>query len=153
MMALEFKLTGVEAVQEKMKSLTADLQKKGVKSALGKAARMVRDAAKVNALRVDDPATGRVIADNIVTRMRSKHNRRTGDVMISVGVLTAKGRIPKGNPDTGAKGSTPHWHLQELGTEHAKAQPFMRPALEGNAERVASVFVAALDKQITKALK
>lgn len=152
-MMVEFDLKGLAAVQAKMQGLNTTLQTKGIKSALGKAARLVRDAAKQGALRVDDHETGRRIADNIVTRMRSRHNRKTGDVMISVGVSTAKGRIPKGNPDEGPKGSTPHWHLVEEGTEHAKAQPFMRPALANNTERAASVFVAELDRQITKALK
>lgn len=151
-MASEFELQGLKEVQEKMRNLTPKLRNKGVKSALGKAARLVRDAAKQNALRVDDPETGRRIADNIVTRMRGRYNRRTGDVMISVGVATNKGRIPKGNPDEGQKGNTPHWHLVEEGTEKAKAQPFLRPALADNAEQAGSVFTAELNRQIEKAL-
>lgn len=152
-MVSEFELKGLKQVQEKMKGLTSDLQKKGVKAALGKAARLVRDAAKQNALRVDDPETGRRISDNIVTRTRGRYNRQTGDVKVSVGVATQKGRIPKGNPDEGVKGNTPHWHLVEEGTELAKAQPFLRPALANNTEQAASTFVQELDRQITKALE
>ncbi|MGO3868933.1 MAG: HK97-gp10 family putative phage morphogenesis protein [Alcaligenes sp.] len=152
-MVSEFELKGLKQVQEKMKGLTSDLQKKGIKAALGKAARLVRDAAKQNALRVDDPETGRRIADNIVTRTRGRYNRQTGDVKVSVGVATQKGRIPKGNPDEGVKGNTPHWHLVEEGTELSKAQPFLRPALANNTEQAASTFVQELDRQITKALE
>ena len=76
--------------------------------------------------------------------------KRTGDMMISVGVGTDKGRIPRGNPDTGAKGNTPHWHLLELGTQDMRAQPFLRPAAEQMAEQAISTFGSELDKAITK---
>lgn len=121
---VEFELKGLDELRKSLKRLPAKMQKKGLKSALGKAARVIRNAAKQNALRVDDPDTGRRIADNIVQRVRGRHTRRTGDLMVSVGVATERGRIPKGNPDDGAKGNTPHWHLIELGTEKMQAQPF-----------------------------
>lgn len=72
--------------------------------------------------------------------------------MVSVGVLTLRGPIPKGNPDTGRRGNTPHWHLIELGTEKARAQPFLRPALDSNIGAVIARFASELDKEIEKAL-
>ena len=102
---------------------------------------------------MNDPDTGRTIADNIVQRFRSKHHKRTGDLMISVGVATEKGRIPKGNPDTGPKGNTPHWHLLELGTENMPAQPFLAPAARQQAEAAMHQFTASLDKGIDRILK
>ena len=109
-------------------------------------------AARQNAERVDDPETGRRIRDNIGRRFRGRYFRRTGDLMISVGVLTKRGPIPEGNPDEGAKGNTPHFHLVELGTEHARAQPFLRPALEENINPAINKFASELDKELEKAL-
>jgi len=114
---VEFSLLGLDGVIKRMRSLPVELRKKPGRSALGRAARLVRLAAVSNAQGVDDPETGRQIAQNIVQRFRSRYYRQTGDLMISVGVATERGRIPKGNPDAGAKGNTPHWHLVELGTE------------------------------------
>lgn len=150
---IRFQIDGLDAVLAKMRGLAPKLRQKGAKKALGRAAAIVRKAAKANAQRIDDPDTGRRISDNIVQRVRSGYTRRTGDVMVSVGVLTERGRIPKGNPDTGRKGNTPHWHLVEEGTEHARAQPFLRPALAANVDAVTNKFVSELGKEIDKALQ
>lgn len=149
---IEFSLIGLDEVRRKLAQVPVKLRTKGSKRALGRAAAIVRKAARQNALRVDDSETGRRIADNVGQRVRSGYSRRTGDAMVSVGVLTQKGRIPKGNPDQGKKGNTPHWHLIELGTEKTRAQPFLRPALEGNINAVIDKFAVELDKELDKAL-
>ncbi|MDR0259104.1 MAG: HK97 gp10 family phage protein [Comamonas sp.] len=152
---VEFKLKGVDEVRKRLQALPKELQLKPARSALGKAATVVRKQAQVNALRFDDPDTGRRIADNIIQRFRGRYYKRTGDLMVSVGVGTEKGRIPKGNPDTGPKGNTPHWHLLELGSEKMRAQPFLRPAAEEVAPRVMDAFTQNMNKaidQITRKL-
>ena len=149
---INFTLTGFEEVRKKLAITPIKLRTKGSRRALGRAAAIVRKAARQNALRVDDPDTGRRIAQNVGQRVRSAYSRRTGDAMVSIGVLTQHGRIPKGNPDTGRKGNTPHWHLVELGTERARAQPFLRSALENNIGAVIDKFAVELDKELEKAL-
>ena len=150
---VEVNLQGLVPIAEKMRKLKREIRLKPARSALGQAAKLIRQQAQQNALAVNDPDTGRTIADNIVQRFRSKHHKRTGDLMISVGVATEKGRIPKGNPDTGPKGNTPHWHLLELGTENMPAQPFLAPAARQQAEAAMHQFTASLDKGIDRILK
>ena len=149
---VSFTLTGFEEVRKKLAITPIKLRTKGARKALSTAANIVTKAARQNAERVDDLETGRRIRDNIGKRSRSRYSRRTGDAMVSIGVLTQHGRIPKGNPDTGRKGNTPHWHLIELGTEKARAQPFLRPALADNIGPVIDKFAVELDKEIEKAL-
>lgn len=149
---IDFTLVGFEEVRRKLAITPIKLRTKGARKALSAAANIVTKAARQNAERVDDPETGRRIRNNIGKRSRSGYSRRTGDAMVSVGVLTEKGRIPKGNPDAGPKGNTPHWHLIELGTEKARAQPFLRPALADNIGPVTDKFAAELDKELEKAL-
>lgn len=149
----EMKLQGVDPILGKMRTLKREIRLKPARSALGQAAKVIRLQAQQNALQVNDPDTGRTIADNIVQRFRGKYHRRTGDLMISVGVGTEKGPIPKGNPDTGPKGNTPHWHLLELGTEKMPAQPFLRPAAESAGGRALNVFAGALSKALDRLVK
>ena len=149
---VQFTLDGVEELSAKLKQLPAGVRGKAGRRALGKAVTLVARAARQNAERVDDPETGRRIRDNIGRRFRGRYFRRTGDLMISVGVLTKRGPIPEGNPDEGAKGNTPHFHLVELGTEHARAQPLLRPALEENINPAINKFASELDKELEKAL-
>ena len=149
----EVKLQGVDPILGKMRTLKREIRLKPARSALGQAAKVIRLQAQQNALQVNDPETGRTIADNIVQRFRSKYHKRTGDLMVSVGVGTAKGPIPKGNPDTGPKGNTPHWHLLENGTEHMPAQPFLAPAARQQAGAALQKFTTSLDKGIDRILK
>lgn len=150
---VQWDLRGFDAAIGKMKRLPADLRQKPGRSALGSAARVLVNQAKDNALRLDDSETGRRIADNVIQRFRSRYYRQTGDLMISVGVGTEKGRIPKGNPDTGPKGNTPHWHLLEIGTEKMRAQPFLRPALSESLDKIQTTFAKKLEAQLDKLLK
>lgn len=150
---VKWDLKGFDQVSKRLQALPIGLRGKAGRSALGSAVRVMTNQAKDNALRVDDENTGRQIAQNIVQRFRSKYFKRTGDLMISVGVSTSKGRIPQGNPDEGPKGNTYHWHLVELGTEKMKAQPYLRPAFGQTVDKVQQVFAAKLDQQITKIVK
>lgn len=147
---VQFKISGADQLLKNLDQLPKELRLKPVRSALGKAAKVVRLKAAENALALDDKETGRKIADNLIQRWRSRHFKRTGDPMISVGVGTEKGRIPKGNPDTGPKGNTPHWHLLELGTEQMPAHPFLRPAAEQTAQQAINTFGTELDKAIAR---
>lgn len=146
----EFDLKGMGSVIDRMKALPNDVRKKVVMGALRKSAALVVKAAKANAMRHDDPATGRKIASNIQARFASKTYKQTGDVAYRIGVATPKGRIPKGNPDEGDKGPTPHWHLLELGTEKMRARPFMLPALSNNAGAAIDTFAADAAKRMDK---
>ena len=145
---VKFSIIGMDKIAMRFTALTDGFRKKTAQSALGSAVGVIRKDAKRRALAIDDPETGRVIADNIVQRVRSRYNKRTGDIMISVGVNTAHGRIPSGNPDTGKGGSTPHWHLIEEGTEKMAARPFLRPAMNENINQVLDTFATKLEQKI-----
>jgi HK97 gp10 family phage protein len=148
----EFSLIGVQEVKAKMNKVSQTVLDIGTRTALRKAAGIVKRAAQQNALAVDDPKTGRRIGDNITLQFASRAFSRKGVIMYRIGVATHRGRIPTPNKDTGARGNTPHWHLIELGTERAAAKPFMRPALSNNINQVIGRFTAELDKELNKAL-
>lgn len=143
-------LTGWDKLTARLDALPQKVRRRIGNKALGKAAAVVKKAAKANAMKNDDPMTGRRIADNIAQRVRSAYARRTGNLMVSVGVLTETGRIPPGNPDTGRRGNTPHWHLVELGTSVAAPEPYLQPALSQNVEAAITAFQTEFSKQLDK---
>jgi HK97 gp10 family phage protein len=155
-MADTFAIKGLDDLHEKFKAITYDMKYKGGRFALRKAAQVVRDAAKQNAMRMDDPQTGRSIADNIIEKWNGRVYKATGDLGFRVGVQGGA-KSEKSNPDLGPGGPTFHWRYLELGTEKQAAQPFLRPAMENNIDRVVTTFVAqygkALDRAIAKAKK
>lgn len=148
----DFSLIGLKEVKAKMNKVSQTVLDTGTRIALRKAAGIVKKAAQENSLNVDDPKTGRRIRDNVTLQFASRLFQREGVIMYRVGIATNRGRIPTPNADEGARGNTPHWHLVEFGTEHAQAQPFMRPALANNINQVIGRFTVEFDKELDKAL-
>lgn len=148
------RLNGIEELNAKLQSLAYDARYKGGRFALRKAAQLVRDAAKQNAVGIDDPGTGRKISDNISERWNGRLYKRTGDLGFRVGVLQGAVLPKKGErPDKSASGPTPHWRLLEFGTEKMAARPFFVPALAQNAQAATDVFVTEFGKAIDRALR
>ncbi|ARS51503.1 HK97-gp10 family putative phage morphogenesis protein [Kushneria konosiri] len=150
--SISFEIEGVNSLNAKLEGVTRDIKYKGGRFALRKAAQLVAEQARENASRLDDPETGRKIADNVAVRWSGKTFKQTGDLHFRVGVLGG-GKLRKGNPDTGVGGETPHWRLLELGTEKMPAVPFLRPALAENLQPATNEFVEQYSKAIDRALK
>lgn len=148
---VEFKIEGLDSLINKLESINWDLKRKGGRTALRKAANLVRDAAKTGAERFDDPETARSIAKNIAVRFDSKRFKRTKDLGFRVGVRY--GARLKDGGDPSANAPTPHWRLLEFGTSKMAARPFMRPALANNIGAVTDTFVREYEKAIDRAIK
>lgn len=148
---MDLKFQGFDAIQKKAAKLQREVRDKLYVNAGRAGARVIAERAKQNVMRIDDPVTGRSIANNIAVRYRKRKSQQTGDVIVSVGVLYPKARIPKGNPDDGKE--TPHWHLIERGTEHARAQPFLVPAAIESESAVVDAVARNLDRGLTREVK
>lgn len=147
-------MTGIDELHKKLQGLSYDVQKKGGRFALRKAAQVLRDSARQQAQQVDDGATGRSIAANIQEKWNGRLNKTTGDLGFRIGVNQGA-RLPrKGEqPDTSAGGPTPHWRLLEFGTEKMAPRPFFRRGVESAIQQATNVFMSQFDKAIDRALK
>lgn len=176
-MATEVRMTGINELVAKLDGLKYEMRFKGGRTALRKAAQLVRDKAKANALAIDDPKTREVIARNIVERWSARRYNATGDLTFRVGVLGGARSSSKdaarrersrrragtaslsdlgeiagagsGNPG----GDTFYWRFVEFGTERTHAKPFLRPALEQNIQAATDEFILQYDKAIDRALR
>lgn len=148
---VDFSIIGVEALLGKLSSVSDDLRRRGGRAALRRAGNVIVEKAKENARRIDDPHTGRSIADNVAMRWNGRLFKTTGNLGFRIGVL--HGAVLKKHPDLGENAPTPHWRLIEFGTENVRAQPFMRPAAEGSVGKVVNVFATEYEKAIDRAIK
>lgn len=153
LMAVEFKIEGLDGVLRKMRELSPKLQKKGLVSAMRKGANIVRDDARARAKQFDDPSTPRPIWKEIVTRNNSRRGRKEGGVVMQVGVRGGA-RNPGGsaNASNDNASSVWYWRFLEFGTSKMQAQPFMRPALESKAEAATDAIVTELNRQLDEVL-
>lgn len=148
---IEFSLTGIDSLVGKLESISYDMKRKGGRSALRKAAQLVAGKMKEGAQRIDDPETGRSIAENVAIRWNGKLFKASGDLGFRVGVL--HGAVLKNGGDTSANSPTPHWRLIEFGTVNMRAQPFARKALADNISEATNTFITEYEKAIDRAIK
>ena len=148
---IEFSLTGFDSLVGKLDAISYDTKRKGGRSSLRKAAQLVADKMKEGAKRIDDPETGRSIADNVALRWNGKLFKASGDLGFRIGIL--HGAVLKNGGDTGANAPTPHWRLIEFGTEKMRAQPFARKALADNISEATNIFITEYERSIDRAIR
>ena len=166
---IDFKLTGIEQLVATMNDVQYETKRKGGRFALRKAAQVIRDQARSNAEKIDDPRSPENISLNIVERWSGRRFRRTGDLMFRVGVLggarayantrenVRKGRAGQiystggdsGNPG----GDTFYWRFVEFGTERSRARPFMRPSVDQAGQRAVNTFITEYQKALDRAIR
>lgn len=151
---VNYEMTGLPELLGKLEALEFDIKRKGGRFALRRAAQVLRDQARANAERVDDPRSPERIAENIVERWSGRTFRKTGNMMFRVGVMGGAGGSAKSSDLSGLPGGdTRHWRMLEFGTEHMPAQPIFRPVPDQVGQQATDVFVKEYGKSIDRALK
>lgn len=150
-MAFETRIEGVDELTRKLKLLPQRIGTNAMRRALRKGANIIRDGARNNAKRVDDPETREQIWKNIaVYGGGKKRERQVGGVMMRVGV---RGGAKPTRGDNGTPGgNTTHWRFIEMGTSQARAQPFLRPAAAEKAGAAISAITKDMNVQIDREL-
>ena len=93
---VEFKLTGIDSLLGKLDAIQNDTKRKSGRAALRKAANVILEKVKQNAMRLDDPHTARKISDNAAVRWNNRRYKQTGDLAFRVGIL--QGAVLKKRP-------------------------------------------------------
>lgn len=151
-MTMQVKIEGLDEIVARLRFLSSEETREPLRAGMRKAAQVIADLAESGARGLDDPDTGRQIADNVVARNGTKANeRKTGVLSSRVGVM-GTARLQK-DPDLAAGAPTPHWRLLEFGTSKTTASPFMRPAMNEGMQPAFDAFATAADAAIKRALK
>lgn len=130
-------VTGFKELERALRELPNAVAKGVLRTALKKAGQPVVDAAIAMAPRDTGKLAESIEIKTSLTRRQRRRRRKAGDVEMFIG------------PSTAAR----HGHLVEFGTVKMAPRPFMRPAWDGNKERVLSLFVAEMRKAIDRAVK
>ena len=158
-MDISVNVQGLAAIERKLKLLPERVGRNAMRRALRKGANVIRDMARNNAQRIDDPDTKEQIAKNIAVAGGGRtREREAGGVMMRVGVRGgAKVRKGGGTYHVGGSKSNPggdtfYWRFVELGTSRTRAQPFMQPAAASGAGKAASAITEAMKVELNKEL-
>lgn len=149
-MSAEFKIEGLDEVQEKLKRLgNPRLIKNAARRSARKAMAIVRDSARNAAKALDDPETAEKIWKNIA--IAAGKTRNPNEVVMRVGVRGGASFSNKNPPNTPG-GDTRHWRFIEFPSVNNPGTPFMRPALQNNIQAVTNSFAENFNKEIDKEL-
>lgn len=153
-MDISVNVQGLAEIERKLKLLPERVGNNAMRRALRKGANVIRDAARANAKRIDDPETREMIWKNIaVAGGGRRREKQAGGPMMRVGVRGGARPLKKGT-DTGLPGgNTTHWRFVEFGTSESRAQPFMRPAAASSAGAAYQAFAAAAPAELDKELR
>lgn len=143
-MSLKLEVKGIPTLKAQLEKLGHELATKEVRAAARRAFKPVLIAAIAKAPN-ENETTGATGLTKRSIRIAAVINKNNGAV--NVGLTVRKVR--------GAKGRDPswRWHFIELGTRTQRARPFLRPALDANAQKVVDTLQAELAKGIKKALR
>lgn len=144
--------SGHQDIERKLRELgSVTVVRRITRKAARQSMNIVRDAAKENAKRIDDPVTREKIFKNISTSAGKTRDKNT--IKMRVGVRGGAS-FSNPNPPNTSGGDTRHWRWIEFGKTGVPAVPFMRPALAMNIENVinkfSQVFVNELDAELAK---
>lgn len=171
-MKFEQEIEGFLELSERLHSISNDMQYKGGRFALRKAANVVRDAAQKRADRLDDVSTPENIALNVAVRWSRRTFQYKGDLMFRVGILGGArqyadtkanrrsrraGKYYTTSGDilvkTAPGGDTFYWRYLEFGTRYmSKKDAFMLPAMLESKKAAEDTFVKEYGKKLDRLL-
>lgn len=152
---------GLEPALRKMRAIGNEKTVKRIaRKAMRQAMNIVRDEARQNVKRLDDPTTPEKIWKEIVVQNGRSRNKNA--LVMRVGVRGGA-QIPytnnAQNRRAGRVGKTYqsdgrvfYWRFLELGTSKQPATPFLRPALYENIEQVTDKFVQVFNFELSVVL-
>lgn len=159
-MDFQVKMTGTDQILKNLGALPERVGRNAMRRALRKGANVIRDAARVNAQRLDDNLTRENIAKNIVTQGGGrKFEKREGGPAMRVGVLGGAkskrggGTYAVGGSKANPGGDTWYWRFLEFGADQMDGpRPFMRTAMNEGAQKCFPVITEAMATETAKEL-
>lgn len=128
----------LQRLNARLTEITEKIAKKALRTAARKGMSIVRDDVKANAPEDRSDGADRI---KVKTSIALTTQFRGSNLYVKVGI---RGGAKK-NPDTPY-----YWRMVEFGTKNQAAQPFMAPALEGNAEAVLERITEALRTELDR---
>lgn len=146
------RIDGLKELQNALKELPKEIQKRPLRSAVSAGAKVIADEA-IN--KAPQGETGNLRKS--IYRYRSRRQSPTGKETFLVGVRKGKAkyantsrnrRLGRVGKTYQTQGEAYYWRFVEFGTSSQPARPFLRPAFENSKERAVQVMKERLGKAI-----
>lgn len=151
---VEMKIDGLKELDEALKKLPIELQKKELRAAVAKSSNILKKEVIAKA----PVNTGR-LRDNVY-RFYAKNQSDSGRATYIVGVRNGKKkryvrsrknyRLGRAGQSYVTDGDAFYWKFIEFGTKKMPARPFIRPAFDGKKTEIIESIKLSLAKSIRK---
>lgn len=140
-------IKGLDSLKSQLETIAKETQAKVLKSAMRAAFKRVKESAQAK-VPVD---TGALRAGIVVAGAQTPSGYAVGLKVVNNSTAMKQARVAAAAFGEGQSASQPArmWHLIELGNAKKAAQPFLRPAIDENAQGV----VDQLGREVTKRVK
>lgn len=142
------------AVRRQLWTIEKDARPKALRAAMRKAFAPVRDDARARA--PHDTGELREALSLAWATGKSKSHGAVGLVARTTSTRSKQARMAAavfGEAQTKAVPPSRRWHFAELGTATQRATPYIRPALDANAQKVIDALGREVDKAVKRAVK
>ncbi len=140
---------GLQELGQKMRALSEKVNKRIAARATGRAAKVIKDAAKRQVQANPSVDTGS-LRDAIVTKKTRKSETQDTSAHI-VAVRIRGSRRKTGGKNRRKQATAPYAALVEFGTVNMQAEPFLRPAFDSKSGEALNVMVSTLREGIEDA--
>lgn len=139
------RVDGLRELGARFKELKADMQQRAAWQAAGRAASVVKRAAKQNVQSSPSVESGSLLDAIVAKRVPRGEKRYTAEYWVTVR------RRKTGKRKTKSKQQyAPHAGFVEFGTVKMPAEPYLRPALANNVQKASDAMRDKLAKAIAK---
>lgn len=140
-------IQGLASLKSQLETIAKETQAKVLKSAMRSAFKQVKEAAQAK-VPVD---TGALRAGIVVAGANTPGGYAVGLAVVNNSTVAKQARVAAAAFGEGQSVAAPSrmWHLIELGTAKRAAQPFLRPAIDENAQSV----VDQLGREVSKRVR
>jgi HK97 gp10 family phage protein len=142
--SITFKVEGLSELARRIATLKSDVALKMAPRATGKAASLVKKAAKAK-LRANPTIDTGLLEKNVIVK-KVRNSEFTAEHIVTV----KKRLYPKRGKEKEVRNTRQVGSYKEFGTVNNPAEPYLRPALSGNVNKAISVIVNSLKADLDK---
>jgi HK97 gp10 family phage protein len=145
---LTIRVDGLQELSARLRTLAADVENKFAGRATGKAAQIVKKAAKAQ-LRASPSIESGLLEKNVIVK---KLGKTQSQGLTSQHIVTVKKVIyPRRGKESHLRNTKQIASYKEFGTVHVPPEPFIRPALERNIQPGIDAMADSLKSDLFKA--
>jgi len=144
-------IQGLRELDAKLKKMGSRMARRSAGRATGKAAKVIKDAAKRQVIANPSVETGSLLGAIVSKKLPKRETPDTAAHIVTVRVRESKRATKRANRRK--QKTAPYANIVEFGSVKMAAEPFLRPAFDSQGRAAQDVMVDTLRREVEEAAK